>query len=256
MTVPVSAEYIEHSIRSIRGLSVILDADLAPLYGVTTKRLNEQVRRNRERFPADFLFRLTEEESTALDHVPGVGGRYRPHRYCPRAFTEHGAGMLAGVLRSPIATHVSIEILRAFAALRREEKPEPSFGTLRLRGLFAAIRDAVLLLPEDRPYTTERPYTYFLQAVPDGPIKIGSTRNLPVRLRTLCAKSPIPLRLLGVIEGDAEERCHLLLGASRLYGEWFAPTAGLLDFVRENCSTVSAPHSRDRAATVRFKSHA
>lgn len=256
MTLIVSAGHIDRSIRSIRGLSVILDADLAPPYGVTTKRLNEQVRRNRERFPADFLFRLTEEESKALRHVPVVGGRYRPHRYRPLAFTEHGAGMLASVLRSPIATHVSIQVLRAFAALRREEEPEPSSGTTRLRGLFAAIRDAVLLLPEDRPYTTERPYTYFLQARRDGPIKIGSTRNLAVRLRTLCAMSPISLRLLGVMEGDAEERCHLLLGAARLHGEWFAPTAAVLHFVRENCSTTPAPLSQDHATTVRFKSHA
>ena len=253
MTTAVPADHIERSIRLIRGLKVILDADLAPLYGVTTKWLNEQVKRNRERFPEDFLFRLTQEESTALEHVPGVGGRYRSHRYRPLAFTEHGAGMLASVLRSPIASQVSIGILRAFAGLRRkEEEPEPSPEATRSRSLFAAIRDAVLLLPEDRPYTTDRSYTYFLQAGPDGPIKIGSTRNLPVRLRTLCAMSPVPMRLLGLMEGDAEDHSHFLLGASRLHGEWFAPTPVVLDFIRQKCIT-RAPLLEDCAATLDFK---
>jgi hypothetical protein len=100
----------------IRGEKVILDSDLAELYGVPTKRLNEQVRRNIERFPADFMFQLTPEESDGLrsqiatSNVPvGRGGR----RYLPYAFTEHGAIMAASVLNSPQAVQTSIFVARA-----------------------------------------------------------------------------------------------------------------------------------------------
>ena len=241
MTPLVPTDPIERCILLIRGRPVMLDADLAVLYGVPTKRLNEQVKRNRDRFPEDFLFQLTEEESALLEHLPGAGGQYRPHRYRPLAFTEHGAGMLASVLRTPIATRVSIDILRAFARLRREGDPAPSPQARQVRTLFAAIRDAVLLLPEDRRFTTESPYTYFLQAGPGGPIKIGSTRNLLVRLRTLCAMFPLPLRLLGIVESDLEDRCHFRLGAFRLHGEWFAPSSVVLDFIRDYAMTPVLP---------------
>lgn len=97
----------------------MLDADLAGIYGVTTKRLNEQVRRNLQRFPEDFAFRLTEEESRALrsqsaTSKEGRGGR----RHKPMVFTEHGALMLASVLNSPVAVDASIQVVRAFIRLR------------------------------------------------------------------------------------------------------------------------------------------
>jgi hypothetical protein len=97
----------------------MLDADLASLYGVSTKRLNEQVRRNLSRFPEDFAFRLTRDEvdrlrSQIATSKPGRGGR----RYLPMAFTEHGAIMLASVLNSPVAVHASIQVVRAFVQLR------------------------------------------------------------------------------------------------------------------------------------------
>ena len=100
----------------------MLDADLAELYDVPTKRFNEQVRRNLERFPADFMFQLTEEEFTALrSHFAtsnkkpaGRGGR----RYLPFVFTEHGAIMAATILNSPRATEVSVYVVRAFVRLR------------------------------------------------------------------------------------------------------------------------------------------
>jgi len=111
-------ERIEHSILLIRGHKVMLDADLARLYGVTTKRLNEQVRRNRDRFPDDFMFRLTDAEKKEVvancDHLKTL--KFSPN--LPYAFTEHGAVMLASVLNSPVAVDVSIQIVKPFIRLR------------------------------------------------------------------------------------------------------------------------------------------
>ena len=96
----------------------MLDTDLADLYGVTTKRLNEQVRRNRERFPKDFLFQLTETEKAEVvancDHLTKL--KFSPNP--PYAFTEHGAIMAASVLNSPSAVEVSVYVVRAFVQLR------------------------------------------------------------------------------------------------------------------------------------------
>lgn len=111
---------IESQIHQIRGVRVMLDVDLAALYGVPTKRLNEQVRRNLKRFPPDFAFPLTQEETvflrsqTATSNRVGHGGR----SYIPWVFTEHGVAMLSSVLNSEKAIHVNIEIMRAFTALR------------------------------------------------------------------------------------------------------------------------------------------
>jgi hypothetical protein len=115
----VPIETIAHKILVVREQRVILDADLARLYGVTTKRLNEQVRRNRDRFPEDFVFQLDAEETEVLrSHFAtskaGSGGR----RYCPYAFTEHGALMAASVLNSPRAVEVSVYVVRAFVRMR------------------------------------------------------------------------------------------------------------------------------------------
>jgi len=105
----------------VRGQKVLIDADLAELYGVPTKRLNEQVRRNAGRFPEDFCFQLTAEESAALrsqfatsNSVGGRGGR----RYPALAFTEHGAIMAANVMNSPRAVEMSVHVVRAFVRLR------------------------------------------------------------------------------------------------------------------------------------------
>lgn len=113
------AERIERAIYLIRGQKVILDSDLAKLYGTSTKRFNEQVRRNADRFPDDFMFQLSDEEWESLrSHIAtskkGRGGR----RYAPFAFTEHGAVMAANVLNSPRAVQSSIEVVRAFVRLR------------------------------------------------------------------------------------------------------------------------------------------
>jgi hypothetical protein len=109
---------IAATIRVVRGQRVLLDVDLALVYGVTTKRLNEQVRRNAKRFPADFLIRLTKQDLTSLRSqiaTSSWGGR----RYSPLAFTEHGAIMAATILDSPRAVQMSVYVVRAFARLRQ-----------------------------------------------------------------------------------------------------------------------------------------
>ena len=123
---------IEPFIRIIRGQQVLLDSDLAILYGVETKRLNEQVKRNIERFPDDFMFQLTKVElinlksqiatSSAIENSPKsqiVTSSHGGVRYLPYAFTENGIAMLSSVLRSPIAIQVNIRIMRAFTAMRQ-----------------------------------------------------------------------------------------------------------------------------------------
>jgi hypothetical protein len=113
----VPAERIERVILMIRGEKVMLDADLASLYGVTTKRLNEQVKRNIDRFPDTFMFQLTKAEFDGLKSqiaTSSWGGR----RKLPYVFTEHGVVMLASVLNSAIAVAASIEVVKAFVRLR------------------------------------------------------------------------------------------------------------------------------------------
>jgi hypothetical protein len=154
---------VEARIRTIRGHRVLLDADLAVLYAVTTKRLNEAVRRNASRFPIDFMFQLSADEAAALRSQTanpnlGRGGR----RYEPYAFTEHGVAMLATVLRSTQAIAVSVEIIRAFVRLRRVQKEHADLAArldeleskydANFRDVFDAIR--ALMQP---PSTPRRP---------------------------------------------------------------------------------------------------
>jgi hypothetical protein len=115
------APRIARAIRQCRGQRVMVDTDLAALYGVPVKVLNQAVRRNRRRFPADFMFRLTPAEAKSLrsQSVTIESGRGRHRKYPPTAFTEQGVGMLSSVLRSPRAVRVNIEIMRAFVHLRR-----------------------------------------------------------------------------------------------------------------------------------------
>jgi hypothetical protein len=116
----VSIQLIERRIYLIRGHKVMIDVDLAQLYGVPTKGLNRRVQRNRKRFPEDFMFQLTEEEAEVLRSQfmiskRGHGGR----RYLPYAFTEPGVAMLSSVLNSELAIEVNITIMRAFIRLRQ-----------------------------------------------------------------------------------------------------------------------------------------
>ena len=118
MPTSATSGQLEQAIIRIRGLNVILDADLATLYGVETKALIRAVKRNRARFPSDFLLELSQDEAADLRYQFGTsswGGR----RHLPFAFTEQGVAMLSSVLRSPRAIAVNIEIMRAFVQLRR-----------------------------------------------------------------------------------------------------------------------------------------
>ncbi len=155
---------IHSLIRTIRGHRIILDADLARIYGVPTFRFNEAVKRNRRRFPEDFLFQLTTEEHTALTSQiaiakPGRGGR----RTRPYAFTEHGALQAANILNSTKAEAMSVYVIRAFVRMREElstnqvvakrlaeiEKTLLTHDTA-LRDLYQKIRP-LLLPPPDPP---------------------------------------------------------------------------------------------------------
>jgi hypothetical protein len=108
----------ERRILFLRGHKVMLDGDLAALYGVPTKRLNEQVRRNQGRFPEDFMFRLTAKEDRALRSQSATSKRRGGRRYVMYAFTEQGVAMLSSVLRSERAVQVNIAIMRTFVKLR------------------------------------------------------------------------------------------------------------------------------------------
>lgn len=112
-------ESIADKIYFVRGQRVMLDSDLAEVYSVTTKRLNEQVKRNIERFPEDFMFQLTEQEFESLRSQIATSNKQRGgRRYFPYVFTEHGAVMLASVLKSRIAVDASIHVVRAFIQMR------------------------------------------------------------------------------------------------------------------------------------------
>ncbi len=128
----IPLEVIEQRILLIRGQRVMLDADLAGLYGTTTKRLNEQVKRNRNRFPEDFMFQLTTKEWADLTSQIAMSNaqsnrsqfatgsqRHRDPRFTPYAFTEHGALMAANILRSERAIQMSLFVVRAFIRMRQ-----------------------------------------------------------------------------------------------------------------------------------------
>ena len=117
----IPVERIEKAIYLIRGEKVMLDRDLAVLYQVTTAALNQAMRRNRDRFPRDFMFQLTRSEVTQLNRSQIVIGsqKHRDPRFRPYAFTEQGIAMLSSVLRSKRALSVNIQIMRAFVKLRQ-----------------------------------------------------------------------------------------------------------------------------------------
>jgi phage regulator Rha-like protein len=112
-------ENVEDKIFNIRGQRVMIDSDLAEVYQVETKILNRAVKRNLNRFPTDFMFQLTEEETKSLRFQIGTSNEGRGgRRYLPYVFTEHGAVMLASVLNSPTAIEASIKVVRAFVQMR------------------------------------------------------------------------------------------------------------------------------------------
>ncbi len=111
-------QYVATCIHEVRGQRVILDGDLARIYGITTKRLNEAIKRNPARFPSDFAFRLTRQEVANLRSQFATSSSYGGTRYLPYAFTEHGAIMAATVLNSPQTVQMSLFVVRAFVKMR------------------------------------------------------------------------------------------------------------------------------------------
>ena len=127
MTSPREMQTVENAIHLVRGQRVMLDSDLAGIYGVTTKRLNEQLKRNQQRFPQDFAFQLTTEEfaslrsqiaTSNLKSQFATSSSHGGKRKLPWVFTEHGAIMLASVLNSEVAIEASVRVVRAFVRLR------------------------------------------------------------------------------------------------------------------------------------------
>lgn len=120
MTALVAIHNVEQRIVMLRGHRVLIDTHLAQLYGVQTKALVQAVKRNLDRFPADFMFQLTADEAMALrsQTVTIKAGRGQHRKYLPYAFTEQGVAMLSSVLRSKRAAQVNVEIMRAFVRLR------------------------------------------------------------------------------------------------------------------------------------------
>ena len=161
MAMPILREHVERNILLIRGHRVMLDTDLAGLYGVPTKKLNEQVRRNKKRFPSDFMFQLTPEDVERLrsQFATLKAGRGQHRKYRPYVFTEQGVAMLSSVLHSERAIQVNIAIMRAFVQLRemigsnkglarRLNELEKKYDS-QFRVVFEAIRE-LMAEPEPR----------------------------------------------------------------------------------------------------------
>ena len=183
----IPAERIQRAILLIRGQKVILDSELAALYGVSTSNLNKAVKRNLGRFPLDFMFHLSTEESGNLIFQFGISSSYGGRRYRPYAFTEQGVAMLSSVLRSDRAVQVNIAIMRAFVQLRQAlagheelarkldelEKRIENHDTA-IQSLFEAIRQ--LMAPPQPPPKPEIGFHVKEDAVPYRTRK-GSARH-------------------------------------------------------------------------------
>jgi hypothetical protein len=136
----IPIEQIDGMIRTVRGTRVILDSDLAKIYGVPTFRFNEAIKRNRHRFPPDFMFQLTREEFNSLksqiamskrrnsSQIAMSSGKHRGAAYRPYAFTEHGALQAANVLRSSRAVQMSVFVIRAFVKMRETLRAAPELA--------------------------------------------------------------------------------------------------------------------------------
>ena len=196
----IPADTVSSRILTIRGQKVILDSDLAAIYGVTAKRLNEQVKRNKQRFPSDFQFQLTQEEyehlrsqfatssqGTNRSQFATGSQKHRDPRFLPYAFTENGAVMAANVLNSPQAVRMSVFVVRAFVQMREllsgsrelatELKKLETKLTARLDGHEAAIVDVLrrimeLLDPPPSPPVSEKSMGFH------------ATMKLPAKRRT------------------------------------------------------------------------
>lgn len=171
-------EKITRSILVLRGRKVLLDADLAELYGVRTKALNQAVKRNLDRFPEDFMFRLSHAEAGALNRSQFVTGsqRHRDARFTPFAFAEHGVIMAATILNSPRAVEMSVYVVRAFVKLREFLSSNEDLA----RKLAALERSLVALdLNTQRQFKEVYEAMRALKAAPSNPRRpIGFTADL------------------------------------------------------------------------------
>lgn len=166
----IPLETIERRIFLIRDHKVMLDFHLADLYGVTTKALNQAVSRNKNRFPEDFMFRLSPEEVEGLNRSQIVTGsqKHRDPRYPPRAFTQEGVAMLSSVLRSEEAVQVNIAIMRAFVKMREVMVSHKELARriddmeLKYDSQFKAIFDALRRLMELPNPKNKRPIGYII----------------------------------------------------------------------------------------------
>jgi hypothetical protein len=162
-TESVASPQIEQALLLIRGQRVMLDRDLAAMYGVTTSNLNKAVKRNLSRFPVDFMFQLTADEAVASRFQIGILKKGMNIKYLPYVFTQEGVAMLSGVLRSPRAEQVNIAIMRAFVRLREtlslHKELAHKLGELErkienhdenIRTLFEAIHS--LMTPPETPH--------------------------------------------------------------------------------------------------------
>lgn len=166
----MSAELIQKRIVEIRGQSVLLDFDLAELYGTSTKVLKQSVRRNIERFPPDFMFELTKEEYNSLrsQTVTLESGRGKYSKYLPFAFTEQGVAMLSSVLSSKKAVEINISIMRVFVFIRQYALSHKDL-TEKLNelenkydGQFLEVFDALHFLIEEKQNRADRKQIGFL----------------------------------------------------------------------------------------------
>ena len=170
----LQTQEIQRKIYEIRGRKVMLDFDLAEVYGVETKNLNLSVKRNTKRFPPDFMFQLTEQEWDSLRlqiETSKRGGR----RYLPHAFTQEGVAMLSGLLNSDVAIEVNINIMRAFVAVR-EYLLSHAAASVEI----AQLRERVLILEQASEASTEHINNLYtaINELSAGPYQLDPNRRL------------------------------------------------------------------------------
>ena len=194
---------VQQMIHVIRGERVILDRDLAQLYGVEVAQLNRQVQRNIERFPDDFMFRLTNQEFTNLKCQNGTSS-WGGTRYMPHAFTEEGVAMLSGLLRSPVAIQVNIQIMRAFVYMKNTLSAiaETTIRQDHLELEVEKLRNYVEDILRDQNDTNEQVGAQ-MEAINE------SLVELAVKVDSLTAKKREPMNAIGYAATEAryeEER--------------------------------------------------
>ncbi len=183
-------ESIHGRIFTVRGQKVILDSDLAALYGVATKVLNQAIKRNAEKYPEDFMFQHAPHEVTNMwPQIVTTSPRYRPPKYRPFTFTEHGAIMAATVLNSPRAVQMSVFVVRAFVAMRAALSDSAALARklaalerevkARLDGHDAAIVDVLrrfleIIDPPELPLPPRKPIGFGVQ---EAPVRYGAKKN-------------------------------------------------------------------------------